>query len=55
MWKREREGGEGMKRYEREDSSLNTPDGREVREFEPRWIDEGTIKEKMEYEQRSKE
>ena len=31
-----------MKRYEREDRQLNTSDGREVRELEPRWMKEGT-------------
>ena len=42
-----------MKRAEREDRPLNTSDGREVRELEPRWMGKREMKresgnEKME-------
>ena len=33
-----------MKRVEREDRPSNTPDGREVREVLPRWMEEGEMK-----------
>ena len=39
-----------MKRDEREDRPLNTSDGREVRELEPRLMKEGEVKGEIEDE-----
>ena len=42
-------------RSEREDRPLNAPDGREVRELEPRYVEEGEMKEEIEDEVMEKE
>ena len=39
-----------MKRVEREDRPSNTSDGREVRELEPRWMEEREMKGEIENE-----
>ena len=43
-------GREEMKRVEREDKPSNTSDGREVRELEPRSMEEGEMKGEVEDE-----